>query len=221
MPDYLLLNDADFDGFFSFMNEYVGQKCGGNRPEWDHIPPEPRNALIDAYAVWEEAFKRMNGPHTLVDTSTKNKAKKAAKALIRPFVNQYLRYPPVTNEDRQAMRIPNRDPKPSPIPKPDDVPEVEVSTPHPRVLRIKFKRKNAKRWGKPKGVHGLECLWVISGKPPTQIKELLHSDFSTRSPLDLIFDEDERGKRVYFAVRWETGAMKKGPWSDIFSAIIP
>jgi hypothetical protein len=37
----------------------------------------------------------------------------------------------------------------------------------------------------------------------------------------MTFDEDQRGKRLYFAVRWETGAVKKGNWSDIFSAIIP
>jgi hypothetical protein len=37
----------------------------------------------------------------------------------------------------------------------------------------------------------------------------------------LTFEEDERGKKVYFAVRWESGAGKKGLWSDIYSAIIP
>jgi hypothetical protein len=32
-------------------------------------------------------------------TGRSKDAKKAAKALIRPFVNQYLRYPPVTNAE--------------------------------------------------------------------------------------------------------------------------
>jgi hypothetical protein len=50
---------------------------------------------------------------------------------------------------------------------------------------------------------------------------LLHSDFATRSPLELKFEEDERGKWVYFAVRWESGAMKKGPTSAIFNVVIP
>ena len=43
----------------------------------------------------------------------------------------------------------------------------------------------------------------------------------TKNPLDLSFDEDLRGKRVYFAVRWESGTVKKGPESEIFSAVIP
>jgi hypothetical protein len=53
------------------------------------------------------------------------------------------------------------------------------------------------------------------------VKDLTRSEFATRSPLELTFEEDERGKKMYFAARWETGAMKKGKWSDIFSAIIP
>jgi hypothetical protein len=62
-----------------------------------------------------------------------------AKQVIRPFVNQYLRFPPVTNEDRTAISIPNRDPEPSPVPRPEDIPEVEALTPKPRVLRFRFR----------------------------------------------------------------------------------
>jgi hypothetical protein len=62
---------------------------------------------------------------------------------------------------------------------------------------------------------------VISDTPPTKLADLLHSSFSTHSPLELVFDEDQRGKRLYFAVRWENGTVKKGPWSDIYSVIIP
>jgi hypothetical protein len=38
--------------------------------------------------------------------------------------------------------------------------------------------------------------------------------FTTQSPLEMSFDEDERGKRVYFAVKNVLG-------SDIFNAVIP
>jgi hypothetical protein len=62
---------------------------------------------------------------------------------------------------------------------------------------------------------------VISETAPAKIEDLLHSEFSTHSPLELVFDEDRRGKRLYFAVRWENGAAKKGLWSNIYSAIVP
>jgi hypothetical protein len=35
------------------------------------------------------------------------------------------------------------------------------------------------------------------------------------------FEEDQRGKRLYYFVRWETNTVKKGDPSEIFMAIIP
>ncbi|MDR2738329.1 MAG: hypothetical protein LBB68_00625 [Treponema sp.] len=221
MADYLSLPDADFDRFFKFMNEYVEGKCTGAQPVWPHIPQAARTAMADACTVWAAAFAKTAGPHTPVDTEAKNDAKEAAKRVIRPFVNQYLRYPPVTDEDRTAMGIPKHDTKPTPVPAPEDVPEVAASTPLPRVLRFNFRRLGAKRWGKPAHVHGMELAWVIADAPPAETEGLLHSSFSTSSPLELTFKESERGKRVYYAARWETGTVKKGNFSEIFSAVVP
>jgi hypothetical protein len=121
----------------------------------------------------------------------------------------------------QAMGIPNHDTHPTPIPVPGDIPEVDVQTPLPRVLRFRFRRVGMKRWGKLADVHGMELVWLIADTPPAKVAELVHSAFATRSPLELTFKESERGKRVYFAVRWETGTVKKGKFSAIYSAIIP
>ena len=219
--DYLLLTDSEYDNRFEQINLYVNQKCSGATPAWTHIPDSARTELADAYTAWHTAYTAFLGPHTQVDTEAKNNAKKASKKRLRIFVNQYLRFPPVSNEDRTAMGIPNRDPHPSPVPRPEGIPIVEVLTPHPRVVRIRFRSENAKRWSKPERVHGLECLWVITETPPTEIEDLIHSAFTTSNPLELSFKESERGKRVYFAVRWESGTSLKGDWSDIFNAIVP
>ncbi|MDR1420775.1 MAG: hypothetical protein LBI86_10405 [Treponema sp.] len=184
-------------------------------------PKAKSKGLCHAYALWYNAYALTIGPHTPVDTEAKNDAKKAARAAVRPFVNQYLRFPPVTNEDRTAMGIPNRKSHPSPSPKPDDIPEVEARTPMPRVLSFRFRRSTMKRWGKPEGVYGMELVWLLSDAPPSKVGELVHSSFATKNPLELSFEEDERGRRLYYAVRWETGTMKKGSFSEIFSAIIP
>ena len=221
MADYIPGNDAKFDTWFKFMNQYVNQKCTGTTPEWTHIPQAARTGMQDAYIAWYTAYVHTIGPHTRVDREAKDDAKKAAKRVIRPFVNQYLRFPPVTNEDRTAMGIPNRDPHPTPVPKPGDIPEVEAETPKPRVLRFRFRRFGMKRWGKPKGVHGMELVWIISDTLPARVADLVHSSFATRNPLELVFEEDQRGKRLYYAVRWETGTVKKGDFSAIYSVIIP
>ncbi|MDR0629442.1 MAG: hypothetical protein LBG24_07400 [Treponema sp.] len=44
-----------------------------------------------------------------MDTEAKNNAKKAAGKFIRPFVAQFLKFDPITNEDRRAMNLHNRD----------------------------------------------------------------------------------------------------------------
>jgi hypothetical protein len=70
----------------------------------------------------------------------------------------------------------------------------------------------------------MECLWKLEETdeaPPNEVEELLHSSFATKSPLELTFKESERGKKLYYAVRWETGTVKKGKWSEILSAIVP
>ncbi|MDR1421229.1 MAG: hypothetical protein LBI86_12720 [Treponema sp.] len=219
--DYIPDNDAKFNNWYKFMNQYVNAKCAGQSPEWTHIPQDALAVQQAAYAAWYNAYSVTLSPHTPVDTEAKNDAKKAAKAVIRPFVNQYLRFPPVTDEDRTAMGIPNKDIKPTPVPKPEDIPEVEAQTPSPRTLSFRFRRVNMKRWGKPDDVHGMELVWLISDTPPEKVKELVHSAFATKSPLELEFEEDERGKKLYYAVRWETEAMKKGKFGEIFSAIIP
>jgi hypothetical protein len=53
------------------------------------------------------------------------------------------------------------------------------------------------------------------------VEDLVHSAFATKSPLKLTFKESERGKRFYYAVRWETGTAKKGDFSEIFSVFVP
>jgi hypothetical protein len=84
-----------------------------------------------------------------------------------------------------------------------------------------FEKSNGHKRGKPAGQHGAEIRWDILDAPPARWDELIHSDIDTSSPFTLWFEHDQRGKTVYFAARWENTRGKKGPWSDIFSAIIP
>jgi hypothetical protein len=160
--------------------------------------------------------------HTKLDMQAKNEKKKRLIHLEEVFVRNNLQNnDAMTDSLREALGIPIHDKKPSPVPAPDGIPDIEIATPHPRTVQIKFRDEHAARWGKPEHVHGLECVWGLMEEPPMKVGDLLHSEFATKNPLELVFEEDERGKKIFFAARWETGAMKKGKWSDIFSAIIP
>jgi hypothetical protein len=97
-----------------------------------------------------------------------------------------------------------------------------VDTGTRRRLVITYRDEGSKRRGKPAGVHGIEVRWAILDTPPVHISELAHSSFDTNPPLTIDFEEDQRGKRVYLAGRWEISREgEKGPFGDIEEAVIP
>jgi hypothetical protein len=119
------------------------------------------------------------------------------------------------------MGIVIRDTTHTPINPPKSYPEFIIDTSIIRCLRILFWDFGSKSKAKPHGVHGSEIRWAILDHPPVSVEELIHSSFDTRSPFELMFDERERGKTVYFCLRWESTRGDKGPWSEIVMAIIP
>ena len=72
-------------------------------------------------------------------------------------------------------------------------------------------------------MHGVEIRWAFRNEPPVNIEaDLSSSSFDTNSPLTLTFGEQDRGKRIYMAGRWEIEREGiKGEFGDIVSAIVP
>jgi hypothetical protein len=160
--------------------------------------------------------------YTKMDMQVKKEKKAELIHLEEVFVRNNLQNnDSMTDELRVAFRIPIHDLNPTPVPVPEGIPEIEVLTPLPRTLRFKFRGTGSKRWAKPVHVHGLELVWDILDEPPAEVPDMRHSEFATKSPLELVFEEGQRGKRIYFAARWESGTVKKGKWTDIFNAVIP
>jgi hypothetical protein len=220
--DYIPHNDAEFDNFFKFLNQYVNEKCATSPPSaWNHIPHEARAALTEAYDTWHIAHDKTIGPHTPVETRAKNEARKAVERKLRPFVNQYLRFPPVTNEDRDAMSIHNRDEIKTPIPAPLTRPEYTIKVKDIRRLTVNFWDQGSESKAKPHGSDGAVICWAVRDTPPASAKELTNWQLATRSPFTLEFDEAERGKTVYLALCWQNDKGQRGSWSEIRNAVIP
>jgi hypothetical protein len=212
---------TDLNGFALFMDD-LAAAVAANKTRWG-VPDNEATDLQSAHSTFKTLFATAEDPatRTSVVIAERNDARMDLAAKARQMVEfRIRRNPAVTTADLISIHLKPYNP-PSPIPPPTTIPEIEIETPHPRVLHIKFRVSGARYLGKPAGVHGLECGWVIADAPPQHTKDLFHSAFATRNPLELVFDEDERGKRVYFAARWESGVGKKGLWSDIFSAVIP
>jgi hypothetical protein len=223
MPDYIPDKDSVFDTWFSFMYQYVSQKCAGSPPAWTHIPQAALGGVAELHAAWKTAYSAVIGPHTKVDTEAKNDAKDAAKKGVRPFVNQYLRFPPVTNEDRTAMEIHNPDRHPTPVKPPETGPSFAVAQSGPRMLGIVYRDGEKGRKGsKPPGVQGARIYYGVFDTAPADQSELPASVWATRCPHRITFRETDRGRRAYFALKWEIRKeYGESPWSEIQSEIIP
>jgi hypothetical protein len=125
------------------------------------------------------------------------------------------------DEDKLVYGIRPVDRTATPTGEPESYPEAEPDTSIIRQVTIHFWDSSTKKRGKPHGVHGAEIRWIILEHAPVSVEELTNSDFDTASPFTLKFDENQRGQRVYFCLRWETNTNVKGPYGEIYSAIIP
>ena len=173
------------------------------------------NAFLTALTAYE-------GDDSSGNRLPKDEAKDAAKSAMRDFANTSIRYNKrMPDEDRLNYGIRPLDKTATPGTEPRTYPEAETDTSVIRQLTIGFWDNATKKRGKPHGVHGAEIRWAQLDSPPASEQDLVHSDFDTATPFTLRFDESQRGKRVYFCLRWESTTNLKGPFSGIYSAIIP
>jgi hypothetical protein len=210
---------------FEFQNKVhnIRRQVTINQGRWD-ISPNAAAGLDGPIADFDAAVAVSENPETRTAAAIKRRddARAVLEKVLRPFVQGKLEHNPlVTDDDLTAMGLPVYDHTRSPLPDPDEEPELTVSTPSPAVVEIAVRKKNETGRAKPKGIHGAELRWVIAAVAPVDWTELTHSEFTTRSPFRLSFSGNERGKWLYFAARWENNRGRKGPWCEIMSAVIP
>jgi hypothetical protein len=187
--------------------------------EWLDTVFEPTFQTYDrAFSDWKNPAER-----TPVRTTLLEKAEKTFKVTFRELYTGFLKNSPlVGDDDLKEMGLPKRHSggdKPAPVPA--TYVEATVTPVGPAVFDIHFRDKDSDRKAKPAGVHGAEVVWAILDTPPANWEELTHSSFDTHTPLRMTFENDQRGKTVYFALRWENTRGEKGPWNEIQSVIIP
>jgi hypothetical protein len=217
--DFIPRADNPFLVWQKTLLAYVQNKLGA----WG-IPQTPVNELQTLTANFGNALAVTENPatRTKVTVQAKNDARKAVESKTRLFLKAYVTYnPAVTDADRDAMSLPIHKTTRSDVSVPTTTVEAEVSLPSPGVIEISYHDAASGHRAKPEGVHGAEIAWSILATPPVDWKELTHSSFDTRTPLRLTFEGAERGKTLYFALRWENTRSEKVPWSEIQSAIIP
>ncbi|MDR0645119.1 MAG: hypothetical protein LBG05_09525 [Treponema sp.] len=219
---FLASGDAVFDSGLENLVDYVSGKTSGDSPAWPLIPQNAVDALRSARADWRSAYEKTFGVHTTVDTEAKNDARKAATAVIRPFVAQYLMFPPVTNEDRTAMGLHNKDSHPTPIGEPSTRPLItDIRAVGGYQVKVWFRDETTPTSRAiPYGDNG--CLLCFTwGKEQTQdITALTQTKLLTHSPFTLTFPPEAQANFLSCAARWQNEKGELGPWSDIQHVVI-
>ncbi|MDR1175686.1 MAG: hypothetical protein LBK83_09500 [Treponema sp.] len=186
---------------------------------WNPADLTPVLAAVNAFLTARAAYEADDsGKNRLV----KDEAKEAAKSAMRDFANSSIRYNKLMrDEDRLYYGLRPQDGTRTPGTEPATYPEAEADTSVIRQITIHFRDSGTKKRGKPHGVHGAEIRWALLDHAPLSVAELANSDFDTASPFTLKFDEAQRGQRLYFCLRWESATNLKGPYGEIYSAVIP
>jgi hypothetical protein len=183
--DYVPDRDADFDGWLANLTAFVDAKttAGG----WTHIPADRVTALKGHTAAYHAAYAKMLGPHTAVDTEAKTDARKAAEGFVRPFVQQFLKFDPVTNEDRTAMNLHNKDDTKTPIEKPTTRALItDLKALGGFQVEVRFQDEAAPdRHAVPYGCNGCLLNYTVGPEKGADYAALTQTKLMTRSPFVL------------------------------------
>jgi hypothetical protein len=171
------------------------------------------------YRAWTDTSTRTEAIITALATS-----QKTLTSNYRRLYTGFLKSNPlVTDEDLVRMGLPKRNTERTPVPVPTTWPESHVDTSTQRRIVIHFfDSTDPHKKSKPEGVHGAEIRWqVFDAQQVVTMENLIESSFDTKTPFTLDFKEEQRGKILYYALRWENTRGEKGPFSLIQNIIIP
>jgi hypothetical protein len=188
------------------------------------IPENEQQNIEQLLATFTTAFGLVDNPqtHTPPAIRAKQSARNAAESGIRALLRAYVTNNPlVTDEDRRNMELPIHKTTRTHVAVPATRPLAVVEILNPAQVELHFKDVESSTNAKPAGVHGVEISWAILDAPTNEWDMLTHSAFDTHTPYVFTFSGKERGKTLYFALRWENTRGEKGPWSEIQSTIIP
>jgi hypothetical protein len=218
--DYIPRKDLEFLAWMTalLLNLLPLLELLGIPPAFYELLQAQCNAFKAALDVVENPDKRTN-----VAIRAKNVARREVEKTVRQLVRQYLTpNPALTDTERERLGIPIHKTTRTPAPVATSFPDFDIDTSMIRRVTIHFYDQGKKKTkAKPEGQHGAEIRYAILSAPPTKVSNLNNSGFDTHTPFTLEFEEDERGKTLYMALRWENTRGDKGPWSRIEEAIIP
>jgi hypothetical protein len=211
------------DADFNVVQEVISSTADLNRTQWNLDSTWLDTELLPKKGEWATAWDAYQNPvtRTPLITFTKTEKRKSYEKALRILVKGLQSNPRVTQDDLRNMNIAISSSTRTPVPKPTSYIDCFADTSVLRQVTIHFHDHAGESHAKPRGVHGAEIRWDVRDTPPTEVTDLTQSSFDTHSPYTLEFEESQRGKTVWFCLRWENTKGEKGPWGELTYAIIP
>jgi hypothetical protein len=211
--NYIPRNDSKFNTWVINLLSYIAS----HSMNWG-LPPDLLMKLNERLDRWKTAFAAAENPETRTKASvkTKTEVRKTFEAEVRVAVKAYITYnPAVTDGDRENMALPIHDTKPTPVPAPTERPDLAIDFSQQEEHSLKVTGNP-----RPYNAHGFEAWYKVGGTPPVTSKDFAYAGFSTKSPFTVKFEFEDKGKTVYYRVRWVNAKNEPGPWSELVSAVI-
>jgi hypothetical protein len=210
-----------FKEFLLTFASYLGGKVVGANPQWPNVPTARYTELNTASNAFDDAFDAASVSPTPANIERRRAAQAKATELVRAIVNQFIRFPPVTNADRIAMGVPNHDTIRTDHTVVTENVDFVIHLNTIRQLVIDFWIKGETHKAKPQSYDGAVIIWGVQDEQPLAPEELEHHIMASRTPFTLHFDEEERGKTCWVALCWQNERGITGAWSGYQSAVIP
>jgi hypothetical protein len=167
------------------------------------------------------AFLDARDAHRITPTTEKNDEKNAAKAHgiseMRTFARENIRVNPrMTDAQKNALGVNSADTEPSPVIIPRDGPNstIKTSQHRPGVVEIHYAGP------KPDGVERVEVAHAFLDAPPEDVTLLTEKDTYTKNPWIGNFPH-QRGKTLYYSLRYLGTHNQVSEWTPIQSVIVP
>jgi hypothetical protein len=144
------------------------------------------------------------------------------EALIDLFNHHLLNNDAISTEDKEALHIHLTGGGGGNIsPAPTTTPIISLTAEEISVLHVVYADSaSPASHSKPSSVAFCEVVYKISDLPasPTECTDRYNI---SRSHESIVFAPEQRGKTLYGFARWVNKNGKQGPWTGLFSAIIP
>jgi len=183
-------------------------------------------AFGEAFNNFETEMNRPMANRTVITNTNLKKATDNLTAIMRDTKRRFLHCPPLMETEIVSLGLKTKDTTPTPVGKPKVRPNLVIGRKGEATLDLSIKPA-ADISADKRPYYGCKVFYDLldfNAPAPKSVNDFSPNSrmlFTRKQKEKLIFTTQDSGKKAYFFLRYENGKGEAGPWSNIFSAVIP